>query len=100
MKVLFLTTILPSQQRVGTEVASQAFIDGLRQNGCQVSVVGYMRKGDHFEIDSNEILVGKRYIETKTAKWHSLIWLILSFVFKLPYSAAKYYSRAYVRGCN
>lgn len=97
MKVLFLTTILPSQQRVGTEVASQAFIDGLRQNGCQVSVVGYMRKGDYFEIGSNEILVEKRYIETKTAKWHSLIWLILSFVFKLPYSAAKYYSRAYVR---
>lgn len=97
MKVLFLTTVLPSQQRAGTEVASQAFINGLRQTGCQVSVVGYMRKDDVSNPGTAEILVGKRYIETKQAKLYSLLWLIFSLIIKLPYSAAKYYSKSYIK---
>jgi hypothetical protein len=69
MKILFLTTVLPSKQRMGSEVASQCFIDALNQNGYEVSVVGYMRSDDVFELNQQEILVDKRYIETKRAKF-------------------------------
>ena len=96
-KVLFLTTLLPSQKIGGGEVASQAFIDGLKQNGCQVSVVGYMRKGEAFEPKPYELVVEERYIETSKVKFYAALWFILSILIGLPYSAAKYYSRAYIK---
>lgn len=100
MKILFLTTVLPSKQRMGSEVASQCFIDALNQNGYEVSVVGYMRSDDLFELNQQEILVDKRYIETKRAKFYPILWLILSIVKGLPYSAAKYYSKTYIKTIN
>lgn len=100
MKILFLTTVLPSKQRMGSEVASQCFIDALNQNGYEVSVVGYMRSDDVFELNQQEILVDKRYIETKRAKFYPIFWLILSLVKGLPYSAAKYYSNSYIKTIN
>lgn len=96
-KVLFLTTLLPSQRIGGGEVASQSFIDGLRQNGCQVSVVGYMRKDEVFEPEPYELVVEERYIETSKVKGYAAIWFALSLLTGLPYSAAKYYSRAYTQ---
>jgi len=100
MKILFLTTVLPSKQRMGSEVASQCFVDALNQNGYEVSVVGYMRSDDVFELNQQEILVDKRYIETKRAKFYPILWLILSIVKVLPYSAAKYYSKTYIKTIN
>lgn len=97
MKILFLTTVLPRKKRMGSEVASQCFIEGLKQNGYQVSVVGYMRKDDVFDVNPKEILVDQRYIETKKAKYYTLFWFIISFLKKLPYSSAKYYSKSYIR---
>jgi len=96
MKVLFLTTLLPRKKRMGSEVASQCFIDALTQSGCQVSVVGYMRKDDVFEPNQQEVLVDKRYIETKKAKYYPIVWLTLGLLKGLPYSAAKYYSDSYL----
>ena len=96
MKALFITTILPRKKRMGSEVASQCFIDSLSQSSCEVSVVGYMRKDDIFETNQQEVLVGKRYIETKRAKFYPIYWLILSLLKSLPYSAAKYYSDLYI----
>ncbi len=95
-KVLFLTALLPNQKRGGGEVASQNFIDGLRQNGCQVSVVGYTRKGEAYEPEPYEIAVEERYIETSKAKAYTALWFVLSIFTGLPFSAAKYYSRAYI----
>lgn len=98
MQVLFLTTIIPTQQRIGSEVASQCFIDGLRQNGHQVTVVGYMRENDFFEPALQDVVVGKRYIETKEAGiFRAIVWFCLSLLLNLPYSAAKYYSKAYFK---
>lgn len=96
-KVLVLTTLLPSRRMGGGEVASQTLIDGLRQNGCQVSVVGYIRKGEVFEPLPYEVVVEERYIETSKAKFYTAIWFVLSMLTGLPYSAAKYYSRAYIK---
>lgn len=97
MKILFLTTVLPKKQRMGSEVASQCFIDALEKLGHEVTTVGYMRIDDVFECDSKEILIDKRYIETKRAKFYPLFWMTLSFLSNFPYSAAKYLSKAYVR---
>ncbi|MFM7423531.1 MAG: glycosyltransferase [Elainella sp.] len=97
MNILFLTTILPRHQRMGSEVASQCFITALRQAGHQVTVVGYMRRDDAFMPDETEVVVGQRYIETNRAKGYPLLWMLLSFLFNLPYSSAKYYARAYRR---
>lgn len=100
MKVLFLTTVLPSKKRMGSEVASQCFIDALNKNGYEVFVLGYMRKDEAFKPSQQEILVDKRYIETKRSKFYTFIWLILSLFKNLPYSAAKYYSKTYIKLVN
>ncbi len=97
MKIIFLTTIILSKNCNGSEVASQCFIDSLRQNGHEVSVVGYLRKGDILEHNTQEtLIVDERYIETSKSKFDALIWLALSFFKNLPYSSAKYYSRTYI----
>ncbi len=97
MKILFLTTIIPRQKRMGSEVASQCYIDALAHLGHQVTVVGYMRQDDVFETSDQEFVVDTRYIETKKAKFYPFLWFILGLLKKLPYSAAKYYSRKYIR---
>lgn len=100
MKVLFLTTVLPRKKRMGSEVASQAIIDALRDNGNDVRVVGYMKKDDSFELSPGEVCVGSRYIETKRSKLYPLYWLTLSFLKRLPYSAAKYWSHVYIENAK
>ena len=97
MKILFLTTIILSKNCNGGEVASQSFIDALRQLGHQVSVVGYQRKGDVIEQKQPEVfVVDERYTETSKSKFYTILWLALSFFKSLPYSSAKYYSGTYV----
>ena len=96
MKILFLTTILLSRNRNGGEVASQCFIDALREGNHEVKVVGYLRRGDAFDHNPQEtIVVDERYTETSKNKIYPLIWFLLSLLLNLPYSAAKYYSRRY-----
>jgi polysaccharide biosynthesis protein PslH len=97
MKVLFLTTILLSKNCNGGEVASQWFIDAIKHLGHQVTVVGYLRKGDIFKHNPQEVLVvDERYTETRKSKFHAMLWMGYSFLKNLPYSSAKYYSAAYI----
>lgn len=96
MKILFLTTVLPRNRRMGSEVASQTIIDALRDNGHDVVVVGYMKKDDSFELSPGEVSVGSRYIESRRAKLYPIYWLGLSLLKSLPYSAAKYWSHDYI----
>jgi len=96
MEILFLTTVLPRSKN-GGEVGSQCFIEALNQSGHNVSVVGYFRKDDVLEKKPQEILVAKRYIETKKSKINTIIWLITGIIKGLPYSSAKYYSRTYIK---
>ncbi|MBE9125333.1 glycosyltransferase [Coleofasciculus sp. LEGE 07092] len=97
MKILFLTTILARKKQLGGEISTQAFIDALTKSGHEVSVLGYSRKDDlSFEKSPQEIVIGQRYIESKRTKLYSTIWLISSLLKNLPYSAGKYYSRAYI----
>jgi polysaccharide biosynthesis protein PslH len=96
MNILFLTTVLPSKKRNGGEIGSSCFIDGLIHNGHQVLILGYTPKGSNYQPKTNEISIGERYIETELAKYYPLIWMASSYFSGLPYSAQKYYSKAYV----
>ena len=96
MKILFLTTVLPRKKRMGSEVASQSVIDALTHLGNHVTVVGYVRIDDQYELGSQEICAGRRYIETKGAKLYPAIWFAWGLFRGLPYSIAKYWSRAFV----
>ncbi|MGD1874361.1 MAG: glycosyltransferase [Mastigocoleus sp.] len=96
MKILCLTTVLPSQKKTGGEIASQAFIDALEESGHKVSVIGYQRLEDNWEPQPREICIGKRHIETNKSGWCQLLWMGLGAVKNMPYSAAKYYSHTYI----
>ena len=96
MKILYLTTVLPSGRRTGGEIASQCFINALKQCGHEVLVVGYQRPDDTKLKNDNEVVVEKRYIETQKSKYYPFLWMILSLLKGLPYSAAKYYSQKYL----
>ena len=96
MKILYLTTVLPSGRRTGGEIASQCFINALKQCGHEVLVVGYQRPGDTKSTNDNEVVIEQRYIETQKSKYHPFIWMVLSLIKRLPYSAAKYYSKKYL----
>ncbi len=97
MKILFLTTVLPSRKLHGSEIASQNIIDALGQAGCDVEVLGYGRQEDgELEIAPGEVLVAERAVETKQVKYKAALWFAQSLMWRLPYSAAKYYTTDYV----
>ncbi len=81
---------------MGSEVASQSIIDGLRHAGFNVHTVGYLRTGDFSPLPPDTTIAGVRYIESRQAKFYPLLWLTMSMLKQLPYTAAKYYSRTYV----
>lgn len=98
MHILFLTTIHLTKKRNGGEVASRCFIDALRQLGHTVTVLGYLRKGDLLNSHTEDlIIVDERHTETRRSKQSILVWYALGLLKGLPYSSAKYHSRAYVQ---
>jgi polysaccharide biosynthesis protein PslH len=98
MKILYLTTVLPSQRKTGGEIASQCFIDALKQDGHKVEVIGYQRYDDVVcDHMTDEVSVGQRHIETDKSKFYPLVWMGLSLVKRLPYSSTKYYSQSYIK---
>jgi polysaccharide biosynthesis protein PslH len=96
MKVLILTTAIPSKYGTGADIASRHFIEAIKTLGHSVSVVGYQRWGDPSTIEKDMIVVGQRHIETKSARWHPIVWSINGFIRRLPYTSAKYYSARYL----
>ncbi len=97
MKILNLTTAIPSKYGTGADIASQHFIDGMKAWGHLVSVVGYRRWGDSYAYGEDTIDVGERHIETKAAGFYPLLWAGIALVQQLPYTSAKYYSDRYIK---
>jgi glycosyltransferase involved in cell wall biosynthesis len=95
--IVFLTTVLPGGRRTGGEVASQTFIDALRDIGARVLVLGYQRPGEAPPGHPDDLPAAVRHIETSAAGARALPWLARALARRLPYSASKYVSRAYRR---
>ena len=43
IRVLYLTTVLPSSEKTGGEIATQNFVGALQYLGCYVKLLGYAR---------------------------------------------------------
>lgn len=98
MKILNLTTAIPSKHGTGADIASQHFINAMRTLGHSVSVVGYRRRGDSpHPYSEGTIEVGERHIETRAAGYYPLLWGAIALVQQLPYTSAKYYSKQYIQ---
>lgn len=97
MRILFLTTLMPGARQTGSEVASQAFVDGLRAAGHTVTVMGYRRSGATPPSSAEDRVVADRHIETHGAGLRPALWMARAIVRRQPYSAAKYVTRAYAR---
>ena len=97
MDILFLSTVLPHGRAAGGEVASHAVIDALDAAGHAVTVVGYRRTGDDRPAPRGWVEAGRRPIETDQAGRLTVgAWVAGALARRLPYSAAKYRSRAYL----
>lgn len=96
MKILNLTTAIPSKYGTGADIASRHFIEAMRSLGHMVCVVGYQRWGDSNVHIQDAIVVGERHIETKSARWHPIMWTLNGFLRQLPYTSSKYYSSRYL----
>lgn len=97
MKILNLTTAIPSKYGTGGDIASQHFINAMKTLGHSVSVVGYRRWGDPHPYGEDTIEVGERHIETKAAGNYPLLWAAVALFQQLPYTSAKYYSNRYIQ---
>ena len=96
--VVLLTTVWPGARRSGSEAVTQAFVDALRAGGRRVHVVAYVRAGDAGPEHPDDHIAGERPIETDHAgAGHLAAWWATALLRGLPYSAAKYRSRAYAR---
>ena len=78
LQILFLTSVLPSQQKGGGEIVSQRFLDGLRSLGCTVTAIGYARPGEGQRSVADEECVEERPIETAYAGRWNFIWAMQS----------------------
>ena len=96
MHVIVLTTVLPGGRRGGGEIVTQGVVDALRKAGNDVLTVGYSRRGLSAPVDG-ELSAGERAIESSSAGSRRLPWAVRALAWRLPYSGAKYRSRAYIR---
>lgn len=97
LRILFLTTLLPGLRRTGSEVATQGFVDAMRQSGHDVTLLGYRRAGTSPPLSHGDVAVADRHIETLTAGARPALWMLRALLTGRPYSVAKYVSRAYSR---
>lgn len=94
MDVLFLTTVLPAGGRGGGEIVSQNILDAVTASGRDVHVLGYLRPADR-PAGRGEQCVGRRPIETSSARLRAIAWMVRALVGHNAYSTTKFRSRAY-----
>ena len=93
LSILFLTTVLPSERRVGGEIVSAQVIDTMRRLGHDVRVLGYARPG--YVPRDGEVVVENRPIETRGASLWAVQWLAQAFLGGNAYSVQKFAGGAY-----
>lgn len=93
LSLLFLTTILPGERRVGGEIVSAQIVETLRSLGHDVRVLGYGRAG--YVPREGDVLVENRLVETRGAPLQAARWLAMAFLGGRAYSAEKFTGHAY-----
>jgi glycosyltransferase involved in cell wall biosynthesis len=96
MRVLFATTVIPRHAGSGGDLVSLAMVEALRQFGCEVIVLGYLRPGDA-AVDRDTVVAGQRPIETSASRGRASIWMARSLIFGRPYTAEKFQGGRYAR---
>lgn len=99
IRVLYLTTVLPSSEKTGGEIATQNFVGALQYLGCYVKLLGYARDRNMKPLE-HERLIADRPIESRSAPLTSLLWLFKSFFSGLPYTVTKFIGRDYLRAVS
>jgi hypothetical protein len=97
VRILFLTTLLPGARHTGSEVATQGFVDGLRELGHDVTLLAYRRAGASPPMHESDRAVADRHIETSEAGARAALWMARAVATRRPYSVAKYMSADYRR---
>jgi hypothetical protein len=95
VRILMLTSVLPTHRRGGGELVSQLFVDVLREAGASVTVLGYQRAGDRPAAASGAIAAGQRPIESRSATLAAVGWAARALGTHQPYSSVKFRSRAF-----
>jgi len=93
LSILFLTTVLPGERRVGGEIVSAHVIETMRSLGHDVRVLGYARPG--YAARDGEVVVERRPIETRGASSWAARWLAQAFLGGNAYSVQKFAGGAY-----
>ena len=99
MKILFLTTLLPSNESNGSEIASNSYIKSFISLGVDIKVIGYKNKFHKYRLDFNEYeqAVSEIRVETYLASiLTKFIWLIKSLLLNIPFASSKYYTLKYI----
>src|SRR3954468_11409606 len=92
--------LLPGLRRTGAEVASQGFIDALREIGHDVTVLAYRRVGTDPPRAPGDVVVADRHIETDAAPLRAAGWMGRALLTRQPYTTTKFVSRAYRRAAG
>ena len=94
VKIVYATTGLPHMQSTGGEIASQAFIDAMRNCGHDVVVFGFMRTVAPVPVGS--MAVQMRAIESRAAGLMPYAWLLQALLRRRPYGCQKFVSAPYL----
>lgn len=97
MQILFLTTLHPGARRSGSEIASAAFVEALRDQGHAVRAIAYRRAGSDPPLTADDVAVADRHIETRSAGARPALWMARAVLSRRAYSVAKYVSAAFRR---
>lgn len=95
MRVLFATTVIAQRTDSGGDFVSLATVEALRQLGCEVTVLGYLRPGNDAPAAPDAVAAGHRPIETSASRTHAGAWMARSLISGRPYTAEKFRSRRY-----
>lgn len=93
MKILFLTTVLPSGRYGGGEIWSQNVVEALRAAGATVTVVGYDRRG--VGASEGEVAAANRTVETARNPIAALQWGFAALLRSEPYTVQKWTGAQY-----
>jgi len=93
LSVLFLTTVLPGERRVGGEIVSAQVIETMRSLGHDLRILGYARLG--YTVRDGEVAVEMRPIETRDASLWAVRWFAQAILGGNAYSVQKFAGSAY-----